>query len=201
MSAGCSLTWLTNVPFRSWLASLLGASLLGRCVAQLLQFRLHRLVLRLIDEHVHGGPADPGIGAIHQAAQLLFTCLGGHQALCDVLTTQKLELRRCNEGVDTERCRAAPENRHQQRSCSKLDPHPPLVSFTARSNRTGGFNVALWLIPGKSCSLKRSPVSNATLIRRQRAKQQRSRIALLGTPCKVAPAFAGAVVIYGARPG
>src|SRR5215467_3428355 len=168
MSAGCSLTWLTNVPFRSWLASLLGASLLGRCVAQLLQFGLHRLVLRLIDEHVHGGSADPGIGAIHQAAQLLFTRLSGHQALCDVLTTQKLELRRCNEGVDTEQCRAAPENRRQQRSCTKLDPHRPLVSFTAWSNPTGGFNVALWLIPGKSCSLKRSPASNAMSIRRRR---------------------------------
>ena len=123
---------LIDICLRGGFAGLIGALLLDRSFAQLPQFGLDGLEIRLIDEYVHGGPADAGIGAVHQGEQLLLTGLRSHQPLRDVLAAEKLEFRWCHERVDAERRRAASKNRCQQRRYAKLDPHLPLVSFAAR---------------------------------------------------------------------
>src|SRR5258708_37513405 len=81
------------------LAGLVWALLFDRGLMELPQFGLHCLVVWLIDEHVHGGPAGVGAGAVHQTAQLVLPGLGGDEPFGNVLAAEKFKFCRRHERV------------------------------------------------------------------------------------------------------
>src|SRR5437660_4221455 len=108
-----SLTRLSDIAFGADLPCLvslggrLGTLLVDRGFMELPQFGLHRLVVWLIDEHVHGGPAGICAGAVHQAAQLMLPGRRGNKPFGNVLAAEKLKFCWRHERVDIER-RCAP---------------------------------------------------------------------------------------------